>query len=169
MSRDDQEAIAFYSKSNDYFEFSNFSPHGFEVEGTYWPTVEHFFQAQKFPDQPDYQEKIRQAPAPAVAKSLGRTRAIPLRADWEDVKETVMLEALHAKFQTHPGLRLLLLETGERLLIEKAPADSYWGSGRTGTGKNRLGVLLMQVRDELRRQASNETGQSPEETDQCGV
>jgi ribA/ribD-fused uncharacterized protein len=88
----------------EYFELSNFSPHGFKLDRAYWPTVEHYFQAQKFPDNPDYQEKIRIAPTPKDAKQLGRSRKAPIHADWEAVKDHVMRKALRAKFTSHPGL-----------------------------------------------------------------
>jgi ribA/ribD-fused uncharacterized protein len=112
--------------------------------------VEHYFQAQKFPSQPDYQEKIRRARSPKVAKTMGRSREVPLRSDWEAIKDEVMRRALCAKFVAHPELTALLLGTGERKLIENAPSDEYWGCGRTGTGKNRLGSLLMELRAALK-------------------
>ncbi|HKC73877.1 MAG TPA: NADAR family protein, partial [Chloroflexota bacterium] len=41
--------IYFYStREKPYGCFSNFSPHGFELDGVWWPTSEHYFQAQKF-------------------------------------------------------------------------------------------------------------------------
>jgi ribA/ribD-fused uncharacterized protein len=144
------ETIYFYSKTTAYYELSNFSPHGFALDGAYWPTVEHYFQAQKFPSQPAYQDKIRQARSPKDAKALGRSRKVPLRPDWEEVKDEVMRRALRAKFLAHPELTALLLETGGRELIENAPSDYYWGCGRTGTGQNRLGSLLMELRAALR-------------------
>jgi ribA/ribD-fused uncharacterized protein len=150
MSGENQEPIYFYSKTNSYFELSNFSPHGFQLDGAYWPTVEHYFQAQKFPTEPAYQEKIRQARTAKEAKALGRSRKAPLRDDWESVKEEAMRRALRAKFTAHAALRQLLLDTDERQLIENAPSDYYWGCGCTGTGQNRLGVLLMELRMELR-------------------
>jgi hypothetical protein len=64
-----------------------------------------------------------------------------------------LLQALMQKFAAHEDIRVLLLSTGEETLIEKASMDYYWGCGRSGTGKNRLGVLLMQVRAALRAQA----------------
>jgi ribA/ribD-fused uncharacterized protein len=149
MDGENQGTIWFYSRANEYFEFSNFSPHGFEIDGVYWPTVEHYFQAQKFPSRPDYQEEIRRARSPNDAKTLGRTRTVALREDWEAVKEDIMRRALRAKFSTHQELRRTLLATGDQELIENAPSDRYWGCGRDGTGKNRLGVLLMELRREL--------------------
>jgi N-glycosidase YbiA len=49
-----------------------------------------------------------------------------------------------------------LLATGDDLLVENAPGDYYWGCGKDGSGKNRLGTILMEVREILRR----ETGHS---------
>ena len=42
------------------------------------------------------------------------------------------------------------LATGDEELVEDSPNDYYWGRGRSGTGKNMLGRILMEVRDELR-------------------
>jgi ribA/ribD-fused uncharacterized protein len=141
--------IYFYSRSSDYHEFSNFSPHGFELDGAFWPTVEHFFQAQKFPGT-DHAETIRLAPKPAAAKRMGRSRKYPLRPDWEQVKDDLMRRGVRRKFETHADLRELLLSTGDEELVENAPGDYYWGCGKTGTGRNMLGKILMEVRDSLR-------------------
>jgi hypothetical protein len=142
--------IYFYSTlENDYGCFSNFSPHGIEVDGKYWPTVEHFFQAQKFPGTA-HEETIRQAKTPKYAKTLGRTRKIPIRSDWEDVKEDIMRQAVLLKFQTHAQIREILLQTGSEELVENAPGDYYWGCGIDGSGLNRLGIILMEVREQLR-------------------
>ncbi|CAG8778813.1 7980_t:CDS:1, partial [Acaulospora morrowiae] len=65
----------------------------------------------------------------------------------------VMLTALRAKFTQNEDLKEILLGTGDSQLVEASPTDSYWGNARKsdGTeGKNMLGILLMQVRDELR-------------------
>jgi ribA/ribD-fused uncharacterized protein len=145
--------IYFYSKSEHYGEFSNFSPHGFELDGKYWPTVEHYFQAQKFPGT-EHAEKIRLAKTPADAKRKGRSRAHPLRVDWEVEKDDLMRRAVRRKFETHPDLRELLLSTGEEELVENAPGDYYWGCGKTGTGRNMLGQILMEVRTALRQETA---------------
>lgn len=142
-------AIRFYSKSKECGEFSNFSEHEIELHGKSYPTVEHYFQAMKFPG--DVQaEKIRLAGSPMIAKRLGRTRKVKLREDWEEVKLDIMREAVSKKFSTHSGLRKLLLDTGEEELIEAAPTDYFWGCGKSGSGKNWLGRILMEVREELK-------------------
>jgi ribA/ribD-fused uncharacterized protein len=142
-------AIYFYSSSEEFFEFSNFSKQGFTLKGKYWQTVEHYFQAQKFPGLPQ-EERIRTAPTPGKAKQLGRTRSISLRADWEKVKDDIMRDAVMAKFRAHDELKKLLLSTGNEKLVENAPKDSYWGCGRNGNGKNMLGKILMETRKALR-------------------
>lgn len=141
--------IYFYAVNDPYGEFSNFSRHGFDLDGAYWPTSEHYFQAQKFVGTP-HVEAIRGAKSPKDAARMGRDRKRPLRRDWESVKEEVMRRAVMKKFQTHADLLQLLLDTGEEELVEAAPNDYYWGSGQDGSGKNRLGVILMQVREALR-------------------
>lgn len=151
-----ERTIFFFSKGGPYSEFSNFAAFGFEDEGVAWPTVEHFFQAQKFPGEEHalYRERIRQAPSPRAAKALGRSEQYPLRSDWDRVKEQVMRYALQRKFE-NPRLRELLLSTGKRRLVENSPFDAYWGIGKQGTGKNRLGILLMELREDLKKLCSS--------------
>ncbi|WP_417628826.1 NADAR family protein [Pararhodobacter aggregans] len=144
------DTLWFYAQTDPYAEFSNFAPYGVAMDGAYWPSVEHYFQAQKFHDAA-YRERIRKASTPKQAKGLGMTRDLPLRPDWEAVKDGLMLDALRVKFATHQTPRDLLLGTGERLIVENAPGDFYWGCGADGSGLNRLGQLLMQVRADLRR------------------
>ena len=138
-------AIRFYSAGDEFGEFSNFSNHGFTLEGRYWPTSEHYFQAKKFEGRPR-EEKIRRAKGPGKAAKFGRSRAEPLRRDWEEIKEEVMATALQAKFDAHPEIKALLLSTGKEPLIEAAMRDAYWGEGHDGRGWNRLGALLMELR-----------------------
>jgi N-glycosidase YbiA len=143
--------LYFYTKSMSFWGLSNFSPPGFEAHGVYWPTVEHFFQAQKFND-PLAQQRIRRAVTPKDARMFGQSRTFELRADWDTVREEIMLEALRLKFSI-PIARELLLSTGDRMLIESSPYDYYWAAGQDGSGLNRLGHLLVQVRTELRTSA----------------
>ena len=146
--------IYFYHiHENPYGCFSNFSRHGIELDNQWWPTTEHYFQAQKFVDTP-YAEQIRRAAGPREAAALGRDRSQPLRQDWEKVRDEVMFKAVLCKFTTHADLRAILLQTGAEKLVEKTTTDYYWGCGLTGNGKNMLGRLLMKVREQLRSEAS---------------
>lgn len=143
------QTINFYRTTDDYGEFSNFSPHPIRLDGALWPTSEHYFQAQKFHDAA-YRERIRTTHSPMDAAILGRDRKQKLRNDWESVKVGVMHAALRAKFTQHADLAALLLSTGSAKLVEHTTNDSYWGDGGDGRGRNLLGQLLMRVRDELR-------------------
>lgn len=145
--------IYFYSTQGEYGAFSNFSRHGFELDDHYWPTAEHYFQAQKFED-PAYVERIRQAKTPKEAARLGRSRDYPLRADWETAKDDIMRRAVLAKFEAHADIRARLLATGDAEIVENAPGDFYWGCGKDGSGLNRLGQILMEVRTLLRERAA---------------
>lgn len=140
--------IRFYRARAAHGALSNHSLHGFELDGLYWPTIEHYYQAQKFVGTP-HAEAIRHAPRPMDAKRLGQTTDYPLRPDWEEVKEDVLLRATLAKYETHADVRAVLLATGDEELVEDSPTDYYWGSGADGSGLNRYGQILMQVRAEL--------------------
>lgn len=142
-------AIYFHGTRGEHGYLSNFWPAPITLGGRVWPTSEHYFQGQKFAGAPD-EEAIRLTPSPMIAARMGRSRRRPLRPDWEAVKEQVMLEALRAKFTQHAGLRAALLATGAAPLVERSRRDAYWGDGGDGHGRNRLGALLMRVRDELR-------------------
>ncbi len=142
--------IFFYgARQQPYGRFSNFSPHGFELDGLWWPTSEHYFQAQKFAGTP-FADQIRQAPTPNEAAKMGRRRSHPPRPDWEEIKDQVMLRGVLRKFEIHADIRAVLLATGEELLVENAPRDYYWGCGADGSGQNKLGQVLMAVRAVLR-------------------
>lgn len=141
--------INFYSTTGEYGCFSNFSRHSIWLKGKRWPTSEHYFQAQKFAGT-EHEEQVRMAKKPMEAANMGRDRKRPLRRDWEAVKERVMLDALRAKFTQHDDLTAVLLGTGDAKLVEHTANDDYWGDGGDGSGRNRLGRLLVQLRDELR-------------------
>ena len=143
--------IKFYNRGEPYYEFTNFYEVIVVIDDTHWPTTEHYFQAQKFVGTPIL-ETIRMLSRPREAFDMSRDPRYShwRRNDWEEVKEDVMYKALQAKFSQNDDLRKLLLGTGKKKLIEHSPYDSYWGDGGDGSGKNRLGELLMRLRREMR-------------------
>lgn len=143
--------IHFYRVNGPFGFLSNFARAPIMLNGRRWPTSEHYFQAQKFTGA-DEQERVRAAASPMEAARLGRSLG-GLRPDWDQVRDEVMLNALRAKFSQHPYLRSELLATDEATLVEHTENDDYWADGGDGSGRNRLGELLMQVRSEMRRQA----------------
>jgi ribA/ribD-fused uncharacterized protein len=144
------QPIKFYHQNEVYGFFSNFAPYPIFLKDQIWATSEHYFQAQKFAGT-SHEEEIRLAKTPTEAARLGRDRSKPLRNDWEKVKDDTMRTALLAKFTQHPDLKEKLVKTGKAQLIEHTKNDSYWGDDGNGTGKNMLGRLLMEVRDQIQR------------------
>src|SRR5262245_34951708 len=144
---DNPKQIFFYSTREKPFGcLSNFAPYGFELNGLWWPTSEHYFQAQKFPDAA-YAERIRLTKSPTIAARLGRSRKEPVRNDWTEVKDSIMRQGVLCKFRSNPDIREVLLSTGDAILIENAPRDYYWGCGSDGTGLNMLGQILIEIRE----------------------
>lgn len=156
--------ILYFGRDRATFGFlSHFWPAPIAIDGEVWPTVEHYYQAQKSAD-PGYRDAIRQAATPGVAKRLAAppdtrrrscrhswflaNRAVP-RQDWFEVKLDIMRRADTAKFTQHPELTAALLATADAELIEDSPFDPYWGVGRDGQGLNWAGRVLMEVRQKL--------------------
>ncbi len=141
-------AIYFYKTSDKYGCFSSFAHYNFKLDGKRWMTSEHYFQAQKFWGT-KYEEVIRLLDNPMKAAEIGRDRELPLRADWEQVKDDIMLKAVYAKFTQNKEIKDILISTGKEIIIESTTNDYYWGCGKDGSGKNMLGIILMKVREEL--------------------
>lgn len=143
--------------------FSNMVVDPIYIEARLWPSVENYYQAMKSTDR-DVQEIIRAA-SPSGAKSLGKK--VILRKDWEQIKESKMKHALSIKFSNMPWFDLLMATNDTQLIEWNNWGDKYWGVTENGVGKNRLGVLLMELRDEF-KQLSNGTIQVDErEAGEC--
>lgn len=156
--------ILFYRRDREDFGFlSHFHPAPFVLDGEAWPTVEHFYQAQKSED-PDYRAAIRAAVHPGHVKRLSAAPHLPKRfskgswfkthgrtprADWDAVKFDVMYRADRAKYLQNPDLAALLLATQQVELVEDSTSDAFWGIGSDGGGQNRAGGLLMHIRSLL--------------------
>jgi ribA/ribD-fused uncharacterized protein len=142
------KTIKFYRTRDEYGFLSNFYKSPITLKGFEWRTSEHYFQAQKFAGT-KYETKVRNCPSAMDAANMGRDRSLPLRGEWERVKDEVMYETVMAKFTQNTYLKEKLLETGDAELIENTKNDGYWGNKGDGTGKNMLGKILMKVREEL--------------------
>lgn len=136
-----------------HYFLSNFFIAPMTVDGKLFQTNEHFFQASKASDEETF-EVIRLLKTASQTKRMGRE--IRMKKNWENIKNEVMLRGLRAKF-TLLDMRQQLLDTGNATLIEGNNwHDQYWGrcdcSNHGGVGENWLGRLLMQVRDEIRKE-----------------
>ena len=140
--------ISFRKEDITYGFMSNFYAYPIvDQDGLYWPSTEHYYQAHKTLDDRLW-IKFQKEESPFKVKQVGKE--VVVRPDWASVKEEVMREALRLKFLPGTHMAKLLLDTEEHYLLERAPWDDYWGGGKDGKGRNRLGWLLMERRDELR-------------------
>ena len=148
MSAQSASAILFYEGPHYYL--SNFSSFALVLASSKWMTVEHAYQALKFPFKwgQDLRTQIRVAPSAHEAKQIAKQNKGFVRLDWDKVKLSLMEKLLWAKYDQHPYIRRKLLETGTDLLIEDSPKDSFWGRGPDLMGSNHLGRLWMKIRSE---------------------
>lgn len=118
-------------------------------------SVEHRFQCTKAATTADH-NYVFAAGGPSEAKRRGHE--IRLRPDWDGIKDGVMEVYVRDKFSSLP-LRKWLLDTGDAHLEEGNDwGDDYWGTVN-GVGENKLGKILMKVRDEIRQAERDEWGE----------
>lgn len=144
--------IRFYSSSAAYFEFSNYYMRKMYIGGHIWPSVEHYYQAQKTLDI-EIRSEIKGLSRPSLAKGAGQASPVglvDLRPGWSGIRLGVMRRACYSKFTQHSDLLKLLLDTEDSVLIENSPTDFFWGCGRDDSGANNLGKVLMEVRESLK-------------------
>lgn len=142
--------ITFYELK--FYMFSNFSSFMVNYDGRDWMTSEHAYQAMKFLGYPR-QEWVRHQRSAHEAMKAAQSKPQEYRADWDKVKVPIMLEICRAKLQQHPYIQRKLMETGDAILIESSPIDSFWGWGPNKDGQNHLGKVWMTLRDEMRARA----------------
>ncbi len=131
-----------------YYFLSNFYETPITFDGITYRNNEAAFQAQKVLNKEE-QTEFSNLNA-SEAKKLGRK--VLLRKDWEDVKVLLMQGIVDAKFDQHPELAALLMDTGDEYLEEgNTWGDKIWGTV-DGKGQNLLGQILMKTRERLKEQ-----------------
>ena len=129
-----------------YFFLSNFFSAPVTWEGRTYLNNEAAFQSAKC-IKDSMRDKYTHLD-PSKAKRAGRNTI--LRQDWEDIKEQVMYEVCFAKFTQNPELGKKLVETGDATLVEGNDwGDKTWGMVK-GVGQNKLGKILMKIREEIK-------------------
>lgn len=118
-------------------------------EGRTFRSSEDAYQYGK-PKDPEVAEWLVSAPKPHLCAAAAHALfSWDIRPDWSKIKVDRMRAVLHAKFGQHEDLRQMLLDTVDAILIEESKTDPFWGTGAKGNGKNMLGLLLMQIREEI--------------------
>ena len=132
----------------EYAFLSNFREIPVTYQGLTYGSNEAAFQAQKCMTEEERLPFTEMRPA--MSKKAGRR--VQFRADWEDVKLSIMEDIVRAKFTQNEDLKQLLLATGDLVLEEgNTWHDTFWGVDvKTREGENHLGRILMRVRQELR-------------------
>jgi ribA/ribD-fused uncharacterized protein len=132
-----------------YAEF----PIKMEVDGKFYTfsTVEHYYQAMKFYASDERFDVIRNLATPDEARVMTKKPEykISRRVDFDKHKFDIMEQGLRAKFMQNPEAAKMLKATGDVVLIKSCPICYKCGFGE-GSGENRMGKILMKIRDELK-------------------
>lgn len=158
------KVIGFYDYRDEYGCFSNWYESDFVVDGKTYRCGEQYMMEQKalLFNAEETAQKIMQERSQAEIKRLGRTQ-IPEYDDreWDFACRRIMRKGLMEKFMQNRDLKQILLDTGDDVLAECALNDRKWGIGMDKAdarvqyphkwcGRNLLGYVLMQVRDDIR-------------------
>ena len=131
-----------------YAEF----PINIEVDGKFYTfsTVEHYYQAMKFYATDERFNTILHLKNPDEARLITKTQAYKInrRLDFDKHKFDIMEKGLRAKFTQNPQVAGMLKATGNAVLIKSCEICYKCGFG-IGSGQNRMGKILMQIREEL--------------------
>jgi hypothetical protein len=101
---------------------------------------------------------------PADVKRLGQQVHNFDQHVWNAHRLDIVKQGNWLKFTQNPHLRDLLLQTGDKVLVEASPLDKIWGIGKKEAdalanqdrwGLNLLGLALMDVRERLRADAAD--------------
>jgi len=156
------------TRDGDHYVFSNFhdlregfhvtvhDPHTGLGDGLWYPSTEHAYQAAKTLDL-ETRKKMSWLRNGGEVKRFAASGRLKLRSDWYDISIDIMKDLVRQKFEDL-RLRKILLDTGDAYLMEgNIWGDSFWGKvvedGHL-VGQNNLGQILMNLRDEYRREAA---------------
>ena len=143
-----------YDVSNyqiEVFPLDNFSPFGLIMNDLYFPTSEHAFQYLKFIDtNNEIAEEIRKALSPDDARRIAHENKKYRPSNWSDLKYSKMEEVLRLKVDQNPRVKEVLLNTGDLLIAECCiDEDTDWGIDNNNQGENHLGIIWMNIRNDL--------------------
>lgn len=149
------EVVTFKSTKAKFGGLSNMAPgYSIRVNEVIIPTAEALYHACRFPLFPEIQQEIIEQNSPMTAKMISRKYLKYTRQDWEEVKYSIMYWVLKVKLsQNFSEFSKVLNETGDKAIVELSNKDKDWAAvetiEKTLIGKNALGRLLMQLREEF--------------------
>lgn len=143
--------IEFYKEFGNLGYLANYSNHGFEKNGIYYKTVEHYYQSEKFSDR-SIKDKIINADTPKEASNIGRDRSNKRTDNFKKIKKQVMYDGILEKFRQNRDIAYKLIETKKNDIAEATIDEYYWGIGKDKSGENNIGKILVKVREEIKRE-----------------
>lgn len=149
------DVIAFRKTGEAFGGLSNMAP-GFPImlQGHRIRTAEALYQACRFPHLPHVQRMVLSETSPMTAKMRSKPYRAQSRPDWDEVRVPIMKWCLRMKLAANwSKFSELLLETGDRPIVEDSRKDDFWGAKPDADGlegRNVLGRLLMELRERLR-------------------
>ena len=146
--------------------YSNWHKMSFEVDGMTFNCAEQYMMYKKaeFFDDQRIMELIMKTSDPKRQKALGREVANFNAAEWDEVCEDIVAHGLYYKFSHNSVLKIALLKTRNKTIVEASPVDTIWGIGMAEDdpdildeskwrGRNLLGKCLMRVRESIKENA----------------
>lgn len=144
------EEIRFYRSSGEHGYLSNLYKRRITFECNQFTCSECAYQFGK-PREESVANWLCDAPKPHLCAAAAHALlSFDINSNWNEIKVDRMRRVLKAKFAQHTDIKAKLLNTGDAVLIEESNTDAFWGIGKKGVGKNMLGVLLMELRGELK-------------------
>jgi type I restriction enzyme S subunit len=150
------ECVVFLKTKEAFGGLSNMAGgYGLHVNSINIPSSEALYQACRFPHRPEIQRIIIGQSSPMTAKMKSKPYRSDSRLDWEQVKVSVMRWCIRVKLaQNWEKFSALLLDTGDRPIVEESRRDDFWGAKPvdecTLVGMNVLGRLLMELREAVK-------------------
>ncbi len=166
MKPGETSVVGFFHENKDYGCFSNWYHAEFDYGREHFVNSEQFMMYQKVMmfRKYDLATQIMETANPAACKKIAGQKFPEFDPDlWERTCKTIVKRGVKAKFVQNPDILEILLETGTAIIAECSPYDTKWGIGidisdpdrnviAKWKGKNLLGRILMEVRDEIRQE-----------------
>ena len=146
--------IRFCSPTGEWWFLSPYAdfPITMNVDGKSYTfsTVEHYYQAMKFYASDERFKAILALQNPDDARLLTKTPEYKInrRPNFDENKFKIMEDGMRAKFTQNSQAAVLLKATGNATLIKSCEICYKCGFGE-GSGLNRMGKILMQIRESL--------------------
>ena len=162
VSKYDKQSCVSFRKTKELFGgLSNMcSGYPIQIGGEQFLTSESLYQVCRFNEYSDIQRLIQMEKSPMSSKMKSKKYISNTRGDWDDVRVDIMDWCIRMKLKCNwNNFGNLLISTGDQLIVEDSHKDRFWGCVLEGdnnlVGRNVLGKLLVNLRDELKNELIN--------------